>query len=236
MRTLRCLGSCSLLLAAIAAACAQSGSAPLPASDVEAIRAASKAYTQAASEKAWSNWATFFTEDAIFLPPNTTAKNGRAEIEAWARGFPPIRDLRIEPIEIGGRGDLAYVRGRYSFVMTISNQPEQPDSGKYIEIWRKQSDGSWKLFRDTFNSDVPLPSAQNRFAGTRQLNVNASKFMSGPALKSSVVQVEYLGETRRSIVDAVTAEGQKVRTEYSAPADGKDYPIMGSPDADTVSL
>jgi ketosteroid isomerase-like protein len=33
-----------------------------------------------------------------------------------------------------------------------------PDSGKYIEIWRKQSDGTWKLVRDIFNSDLPLPT------------------------------------------------------------------------------
>ena len=32
-----------------------------------------------------------------------------------------------------------------------------PDHGKYIEIWRRQSDGSWKVALDIFNSDLPLP-------------------------------------------------------------------------------
>ena len=158
MRSLCRIGTFSFLLGATAA-WAQSVSAPLPAREVEAIRAASKGYAQAGTSKAWSTWAGFLTQDAMFLPPNTPLKNGRVEIEAWGRAFPPFKDLRIEPIEIEGRGDLAYVRGRYSFVMTLPNQPEQPDSGKYIEIWRKQSDGTWKIFRDTFNSDIPLASA-----------------------------------------------------------------------------
>lgn len=63
----------------------------------------------------------------------------------------PLRDA----VEVDGRGDLAYVRGRYSMVMALPSQPELSESGKYIEIWRKQPDGSWKLFRDIFNADAP---------------------------------------------------------------------------------
>ena len=73
-----------------------------------------------------------------------------------------MTDLRLEPVEIIGRDDLAYVWGRYSFVMLPPNAPALPDSGKYIEIWRKQPDGSWKLFRDTFNSDAPPAPAPAR--------------------------------------------------------------------------
>ena len=145
-----------LLMAAGTIACAGSTPAALSAADVDAIRAASAAYTQAAVAKDWRAWAGFFADDGMFLPPNTPLRTGRSEIEAWGRSFPPMRDLTIEPQEIEGRGDLAYARGRYSLVLTIPNQPEQPDTGKYLEIWRKQADGSWKLFRDTFNSDVPL--------------------------------------------------------------------------------
>jgi ketosteroid isomerase-like protein len=99
-----------------------------------------------------------FTEDAAILPPNTPIQQGRASIEAWVRTFPPMRDLRIEPTEVVGRSDLAYASGRYSLVVMLPGTPPAPDSGKYIEIWRKQRDGSWKLFRDIFNSDLPLPA------------------------------------------------------------------------------
>jgi uncharacterized protein (TIGR02246 family) len=138
---------------------ARSAAAPLSGADLSAIRAASQAYTQAANIHDWARWAGFFTDDGIFLPPNTAARTGRGEIEAWGRAFPPMKDLQIEPLEIDGRGDLAFARGRYSLVIALPNQPEVRDVGKYIEIWRKQADGSWKVFRDTFNSDVPLAPA-----------------------------------------------------------------------------
>lgn len=156
---MKSLSRTGILCLMVGATTAGAQSSSLPASDVEAIRVVSKAYAQAALSKTWSTWIGFFTADAMFLPPNEPLKNGRAEIDAWVRTFPPMKELRLDPVEIEGRGDLAYVRGRYTLVMTPPNQPEQPDSGKYIEIWRKQSDGSWKIHRDTFNSDRPLAPA-----------------------------------------------------------------------------
>jgi hypothetical protein len=33
------------------------------------------------------------------------------------------------------------------------------DTGKFVEVWKKQSDGKWKCTVDIFNSDLPLPAA-----------------------------------------------------------------------------
>jgi ketosteroid isomerase-like protein len=30
------------------------------------------------------------------------------------------------------------------------------DTGKGMEIWKKQKDGSWKVSCDVFNSDLPI--------------------------------------------------------------------------------
>lgn len=158
MRTKKGRYATVMSLVVVVAACAPSGPAALPQSDVDAIRAASKGYTQTASDTAWTRWAQYFTEDAAFLPPNTTIRTGRAAIEAWGKALPPMKDLRIAPREIVGRGDLAYVVGAYSLTVVLPGTPAAADSGKYIEIWQKQSDGSWKLVRDIFNSDIPIPS------------------------------------------------------------------------------
>lgn len=144
---------------AVVLGCSQPGTPSLSQADVDAIRAASASYTQSARDTAWTRWAGHFTEDAMFLPPNLPAQESRATIEAWGRSFPPITDLQIEPLEVEGVGDLAYVRGRYSLVLALPGTPPTPDRGKYIEIWRRQSDGSWKLSRDIYNSDLPLPGA-----------------------------------------------------------------------------
>jgi ketosteroid isomerase-like protein len=62
--------------------------------------------------------------------------------------------------ELEGRGDVAYARGSYSMKIAVPGAPAPVDEkGKYVEIWRRQADGSWKLARDIFNSDLPLPTA-----------------------------------------------------------------------------
>lgn len=32
------------------------------------------------------------------------------------------------------------------------------ESGKSVEVWKKQPDGKWKCVADIFDSDMPLPS------------------------------------------------------------------------------
>jgi ketosteroid isomerase-like protein len=82
-------------------------------------------------------------------------------MEPWFAAFPPMSDFRPQIIEVDGRGDLAYVRGTYSMMLTLPGATEPiNDTGKYIEIWRKQADGSWRVIRDIFNSDLPVAAPE----------------------------------------------------------------------------
>ena len=63
-------------------------------------------------------------------------------------------------MEIQGQGDMAYDRGTYSMAVTPAGAAPIEDHGKYLTIWRKQADGSWKVARAIFNSDLPLPTTQ----------------------------------------------------------------------------
>jgi len=98
----------------------------------------------------------YYADDAIILAPGMPAATGHAAIEAVLRTFPPITAFELHGEEIVGAGDLAYARGRYTMTMAPPGAPAVADSGKYLEIWRKQG-GSWKVTRDMFNSDVPPP-------------------------------------------------------------------------------
>jgi ketosteroid isomerase-like protein len=117
-----------------------------------------------ASTKDWDAYVrSDYTEDAVVLPPNSRAVQGWDAIKSYILTEGTVSDFKVEMLEIEGRGDLAYVRGTYSMTATPAGASgPTKDTGKYIEIWRKQADGSWKVIRDIFNSDLPTQGAAGR--------------------------------------------------------------------------
>ena len=126
--------------------------------DVAAIEASVQAYNQAVRSGDWAAVAALYTEDAILMPPNQPIVQGREAILTWMEAFPPLTEFNLVTTEIDGCGDIAFVRGTLSMTMSPEGAPEPiQDTGKYIEIRRRQEDGSWLISVDTFNSDLPLP-------------------------------------------------------------------------------
>ena len=72
--------------------------------------------------------------------------------------------------------------------------------------------------------------------GTWKLNVEQSKYSPGPAPKSLTITFEAAGKGVHLTTQQVNADGSTAATEYTANYDGKDYPLKGSPVADTTSL
>jgi hypothetical protein len=89
-----------------------------------------------------------------------------------------------------------------------------------------------------FAATISGVSAQskNPGMGTWKLNVEKSKYNPGPAPKSLTVKFEPVGQGVKLTTEGVAADGSRTATEYTANYDGKDYPLKGSPLADTVSL
>jgi len=142
---------------------AETGLTMLTDGDRAAIEAQSQAFADGMNAGDWAAVAATYTEDAVLLPPNVAAVRGRDGIEAFLAEFPPISDFTITNTEVEGAGDMAYVVGTYSMTATPEGAKSIHDTGKYIEIRKRQSDGSWALYRDIYNSDMPataLPSEQ----------------------------------------------------------------------------
>jgi uncharacterized protein (TIGR02246 family) len=103
-------------------------------------------------------WAELWTEDGIQMPPDAPAVAGRTRIRETLRGaLAAFRaDMQIRTDEVRGAGDWAFARGTYTLTLT----PKQggapvPVDGKFLTIFARQPDGSWKIHRDVFNSNVP---------------------------------------------------------------------------------
>src|SRR5262245_31211367 len=82
----------------------------------------------------------------------------------------------------------------------------------------------------------PTASAADPMTGKWQLNLTNSMYEPGPAPKSMVRTQEVEGDTIKVTDDIVEADGNARQVQYTAKLDGKDYPISGAPNADTIAL
>jgi len=125
--------------------------------DVASIKQVSQTVAKTYQTGDWDALIEVFTEDAVRMPPNTTILEGREAIRASTEASQPFTSLTLTTLEIDGLGDLAFARGTFTYTPAPEDADPIKDSGKFIQILRKQPDGSWRIFRDIWNSDLPLP-------------------------------------------------------------------------------
>lgn len=131
--------------------------APLAEEDSAAIREAVESIRQAVLDGDWATYAAQFAEDGVLLPPNGPAVEGRQAIEEWGSRY-SVSAFTINQLNLEGRGDLAYRRGTFSITLSPPGMEEAvSDEGKFIEIWKRQEDGTWKAAVDIWNSSQPPP-------------------------------------------------------------------------------
>jgi len=94
------------------------------------------------------------------MPPNAPAAVGKEAIKsAWQASFDQFAsELTITTEETETAGDWTFGRGTYTVVLTpkAGGEPTE-DTGKWLSISRRQTDGSWKIHRHIWNSDKPVP-------------------------------------------------------------------------------
>jgi uncharacterized protein (TIGR02246 family) len=105
-------------------------------------------YVTATNEGDSETLTSLYAEDAVLLPPDHEAIQGREAIGAfWSQGTDEGLELRTLRIEVDG--NVGYLVGNYHLPAT---EEEPADSGKYVMCLRRQADGNWKLTADIWNS------------------------------------------------------------------------------------
>ena len=79
-------------------------------------------------------------------------------------------------------------------------------------------------------------AAADQHSGTWKMNPAKSTYSPGPAPKNMSVKIDSDAENIKLSSDGIDAAGNPTHIEYTAKYDGKDYPITGAPNADTVAL
>ena len=80
-----------------------------------------------------------------------------------------------------------------------------------------------------------LAYADSAWDGTWQLNLAKSKFDPGPPFKSQTRTIKTEGEKQTQTVETVDADGKSTRSRSTYSIDGKDYPITGSAEFESVA-
>ncbi|MBW8041985.1 MAG: SgcJ/EcaC family oxidoreductase [Planctomycetes bacterium] len=141
--------------------------------DITAIKEINNLYGLALKTGDLELLLSLHTDDVILMGPGKPSIIGKEKIRANMKrafeNFTYKSTGNIEEVQVSG--DLAFSRGTY----TISLTPKAgsgtinviPDS-KFLTICKRQPDGSWKIYRDCYSSNVP-PAKNDRGKSTTQL-------------------------------------------------------------------
>ena len=152
------------LVTLVIAACAKEAPPPAapPPTDPAAVRSAiDAANAKAAAAMKANDSATAlanYADDAVVMMANQKAWRGRAEISSGIGGLMAvmtIKDVAFDTKDVMVDGDLAVETGEFKMTLQPKGGPEIKDEGKYLTVWKKQADGSWKIVRDINNTSLP---------------------------------------------------------------------------------
>jgi ketosteroid isomerase-like protein len=120
-----------------------------PSAALDSLVAAERAFARTSVQKGIrESFLEFFAEDGVNFQPHPV-KTREAILKRPAPATRPPVVLNWEPVyaDISSAGDLGYTTGPY--VLT-DNSPQKnpPHYGFYFSVWKKQSDGNWKVVID----------------------------------------------------------------------------------------
>ena len=98
-------------------------------------------------------FASWFAEDGVEIPNKQAPVVGRKAIAAYSTWDPKSFLLSWFPTNglMLPAGDAGYTWGRYTTRTTGPDGKPVTTRGRYITLWRRQPDGSWKVALDTSN-------------------------------------------------------------------------------------
>lgn len=112
-----------------------------------------EAYNEAFNRGDAAGCAAFFTEDVVLLPPGEPMIRGRKAFEESYRSRMAQNTGGTHTnalVDYGVEGDMAYQIGTFAI-----EDSDPPEKGKFVNVLKRQPDGSWKVSISIFNSDKP---------------------------------------------------------------------------------
>jgi ketosteroid isomerase-like protein len=108
-------------------------------------------------EKGGAGFAEWFAEDGVALGNGAAPLIGKVAIAKSANWPPKVYLLTWTPTEalMGPSGDMGYTWGHFEGHSKDANGNDVTTSGRYITMWRRQKDGTWKVVLDAGANEPP---------------------------------------------------------------------------------
>lgn len=102
--------------------------------------------------------------DGTLMPPHHAAVHGHAALRAYFADLFARRRLAFTftASDVHLAGDIAFERLSFRAISTpVTGGESSEDVGKGLHVYTQDSDGTWKLLLDIWNSDRPIGAASN---------------------------------------------------------------------------
>lgn len=155
------LRAAALAIAILFCGCQQAPpAAPKPDLKAEAakIKETDAEYMRAYQARDGMRYASFFAEDGSWYIAEHPKATGREAIQKLATALwknETSSSWTTTKLEVSEAADLAYQTGTWEATEKDPNGRSTKTIGKFVTVWEKQSDGSWKVQEDCSNPDGP---------------------------------------------------------------------------------
>jgi len=106
---------------------------------------------------------SYWTDDALVVPPGQPVVEGKAAIRAFVADSLKIPGFKIhwvsEHVSFSPDGQLAYMRGTNQTTVPGPNGKLMTLPGRGVTVWRREPDGQWRCAVDIWNDPPPSPAA-----------------------------------------------------------------------------
>jgi uncharacterized protein (TIGR02246 family) len=135
------------------------------AADEQTIRDGEAAWVKDFAAKDVDKVAAHYADDGASMIPDMTLMTGKDSIRAGLKeefSDPNSSlDFHTTKVEVAKSEDLAYSQGTYTYSSTDPKTKKAViEHGNYVEVYKKQPDGSWKVVEDIATQEAPPAPAK----------------------------------------------------------------------------
>ena len=122
----------------------------------DTIEATERAVAEGINKQDAAAVAQHYTEDGSLLPPGAPRVEGREGIEGfWKAAIDMgLGDVVLTTLEVADHGNLATEVGSLTATVPGEDGNKVSVAGKFIVLWKRGDDGTWRFYRDIWNFDA----------------------------------------------------------------------------------